>query len=297
MIERLPYQKGKNCEGLFECPYCKKSFKSVIGNIVNGHTKSCGCLRDSSKKQLRNNLVGKRFGRLIVLKRMQNHPINNKVQFLCKCDCGKETIVTSDNLQRGHTLSCGCYKYEQEKECNVKDLSNQKFGKLLVINRVDKSNEKGVFWNCRCDCGKYKIISSVSLLHGTRSCGCIKSKGENLIKEILDKMKILYFSEYSFDNCINPKTNTKLRFDFYLPSYNCCIEYDGIQHFEVSGGWNDNQNLKETQYRDQIKNEYCKNNNIKLIRIPYTDFDILNKSYLIERLDDMMEFNSDIAEG
>ena len=84
--------------------------------------------------------------------------------------------------------------------------------------------------------------------------------------------------EKTFNDCYNPETNVRLRFDFYLPDYNCCIEYDGIQHFE---GWSNSLlNLRDNKYRDNIKEEYCKNNNIRLIRIPYTDFDKISISYL-----------------
>ena len=94
----------------------------------------------------------------------------------------------------------------------------------------------------------------------------------------MSELKIFFIKQKSFNNCRNPKTNKKLFFDFYLPDYNCCIEYDGVQHFEESSLCSDT--LEERQYRDNIKNQYCKDNNIKLIRIPYTDFKILNIEYL-----------------
>ena len=66
-----------------------------------------------------------------------------------------------------------------------------------------------------------------------RSCGrCKTSRGEEKVKEVLDKLKITYKQQYTFKDCINPNTGYLLRFDFYLPDYNCCIEYDGIQHFK-----------------------------------------------------------------
>lgn len=68
----------------------------------------------------------------------------------------------------------------------------------------------------------------------TQSCGCLNSKGEEKITQILLKLNIIFYKEYQFIDCINPKTNTKLRFDFYLPDYNCCIEYDGKQHYVSS---------------------------------------------------------------
>ncbi len=79
-------------------------------------------------------------------------------------------------------------------------------------------------------------------------------------------------------------TGTKLSFDFYLPNYNTCIEYDGKQHFEITGGYYNEHSFEELQNRDNIKNQYCENNNIKLIRVPYWDYDNLNETYLIERI-------------
>ena len=64
-----------------------------------------------------------------------------------------------------------------------------------------------------------------------------------------------------------------LPFDFYLPQYNCCIEYDGKQHYLYGGFGNDLLELMNIKYRDNIKTNYCQQNNIKLIRIPYWDFD------------------------
>lgn len=83
-----------------------------------------------------------------------------------------------------------------------------------------------------------------------------------------------------FLDCCNIKP---LPFDFYLPEYNVCIEYDGIQHFEPTR-FNKkmtieeaNDNFIQQKFRDEIKNNYCKNNNIKLLRIPYTEYDNIEK--------------------
>jgi len=74
-----------------------------------------------------------------------------------------------------------------------------------------------------------------------------------------------------------------LPFDFHLPEYNIYIEYDGEQHFKRYKFEKDDNNLNIRKLRDQIKTDYCKNNNIKLIRIKYTDFkkieSILNKNF------------------
>lgn len=124
------------------------------------------------------------------------------------------------------------------------------------------------------------------MLHGgTLSCGCLKSKGEKKVGLLLQKIDIQFKKEKTFNDCVNPKTGHKLRFDFYLPDYNTCIEYDGTTHYgTTNGGWQTPENFSFIRYSDYIKNQYCENNNIKLIRIPYWDYDNLNETYLIERI-------------
>lgn len=63
-----------------------------------------------------------------------------------------------------------------------------------------------------------------------------------------------------------------LTFDFYLPEHNICIEYDGEQHFKPIKIFGGNLYFKQIKYHDKIKTQYCKTNNIELIRIPYTKF-------------------------
>lgn len=115
--------------------------------------------------------------------------------------------------------------------------------------------------------------------HGCEKCGNNKlSKGEKNIEEILLNNNIEYIREESFDGCINPKTNRKLLFDFYLPKYNLCIEYDGKQHFIDNTFFTKRSgSLKSLQERDRIKNQYCEDNNINLIRISYLNFSNIKK--------------------
>ena len=89
-----------------------------------------------------------------------------------------------------------------------------------------------------------------------------------LIENILDKYNIEYEIEKRFNDC---KFKKPLPFDFYLPKYNTCIEYDGEQHFRTFELWGGNKTLELQQIKDQIKTDYCVANNIKLIRIKYCD--------------------------
>ena len=227
-------------------------------------------------------LTGQRFGRLVALEPTYK---NGKTAWVCKCDCGVEKVIDTSHLRQGDTKSCGCLHKEKARErglANAQNLLGKRFGKLTVIEKTERRYRGSIVWKCRCDCGdityvRTDILNSPS---GTRSCGHCNniSRGEEKIRNILKDNNINFMQEKTFNDCYNPETNVRLRFDFYLPDYNCCIEYDGIQHFE---GWSNSLlNLRDNKYRDNIKEEYCKNNNIRLIRIPYTDFDKISISYL-----------------
>ena len=77
-----------------------------------------------------------------------------------------------------------------------------------------------------------------------------------------------------------------LKFDFAILDDNekllCLIEYQGRQHYEIGSGWSNENHLQRTQKHDQMKRDYCKQNNIKLVEIPYTDFDKIDNNYIQE---------------
>lgn len=153
---------------------------------------------------------------------------------------------------------------------------------LTEIQQINKDiNIIGTYINnyekieCECKiCGFHWEVSPHNLLAGKSCPNCNKSKGEKEIAKILDMYHIQYFSQHSFDEC---KNINKLKFDFYLPLYNLCIEYDGEQHFRpVSFGCSNlekvKQNYENTKNNDKIKNQFCKQNQIDLLRIKYTEF-------------------------
>ena len=103
---------------------------------------------------------------------------------------------------------------------------------------------------------------------------CSLSIGEKTISRLLDENNIEYIPQYRFEDC---KDIRSLPFDFYLIKLNKCIEFDGIQHFESSDFFGGEEKLKYTQLHDQIKDEYCTNNDIPLLRISYYEKDIKTK--------------------
>lgn len=102
---------------------------------------------------------------------------------------------------------------------------------------------------------------------------CNKSKGEKIISWFLDKNNIAYEEQKKLDGCNN---KSPLKFDFYLPSQRICIEFQGIQHYEEVKHMGGNEGLKKRQINDKIKRKHCKENNIKLIEVKYSDNICLN---------------------
>lgn len=117
---------------------------------------------------MRIDLTGEKFGLLTVVKEVLSNTCRRK--WLCKCECGNETVVTTGDLRSGHTKSCGCLRHRE----NAQDLTGLTFGKLRVIKRVGTSNSRKAMWQCKCECGKRTIVRSSDLLSGnTKSCGCL----------------------------------------------------------------------------------------------------------------------------
>jgi hypothetical protein len=119
----------------------------------------------------------------------------------------------------------------------------------------------------------YFYIKVSSHLSGGDCQKCKSSKGENLIISFLDDNNIGYIYQHSFIDCFHIKA---LRFDFYIESLNLCIEYDGQQHFNPVSIFGGLESLNKQIDMDIIKNEYCLSKNIRLLRIPYYDFNKIN---------------------
>ena len=239
-------------------------------------------------------LTNKRFGKLLVLSQAENIQTPNgrsHVAWNCQCDCGNTKIIRGECLRNGSTTSCGCVQAENRRQAGLGrklPLEGKRFGKLLVIKDSGKRETRGgVLWECLCDCGNISFVSTSNLTRekeSTISCGCAKSKGEEKIISLLIEMQIPFITQKRFDSCVFPETNCQLVFDFYLPEQNLLIEYDGEQHFhEIK---NDRYDFQGLQKRDTFKNNWCLENNIELVRIPYYDFDKLtieNMRRIIER--------------
>jgi len=115
------------------------------------------------------NLKGMKFGKLTVLEQAES-AADNSARWLCQCDCGKQTIVRGRSLRNGKVTDCGCEKPR------FYDLAGQRFGKLLVIEKMKPQQDGATRWLCLCDCGNYCVKRSFNLRNGVAvDCGCTTS--------------------------------------------------------------------------------------------------------------------------
>lgn len=257
-----------------DCGNIKSIFRS---NLTSGATNSCGCLNKQSIKDL----TGKVFGKLTVLSPSDKR-VGGGMVWRCQCSCGRIIEASSHNLLQGGTQSCGCKK--------GKDLTGQRFGKLTAQYTLEQRHTSGaLIWHCKCDCGNECNVRSIELLEGaTQSCGCLISKGEFFVQNILIQNNIEFEKQKTFEDLKSDK-NYPYRYDFYLPKYNRLIEFDCEQHYKYNKtGWNTKERYESTFEHDSAKNEYALSHNIPLVRIPYWERDnitlemIMGDQYLIK---------------
>jgi hypothetical protein len=258
---------------------CGKMTEVRTDYLTSGHTTSCGHVKNRYFYKL--DLVGQKFGKLTVVEPVP--PFSQK----CLCDCGNEVIVETSNLTSHNTQSCGCYQKQRANEVNFKSLVGQRFGKLVVTERVTNNRFNHVCYRCKCDCGGGTIVNSTNLKNGnTTSCGCIKSKGEMKINQWLTNRKVNFIPQYSHDN-IFLSSGRRPFFDFAIfdndDNLLCLIEYQGSQHYGFSDyGWDNEDNFKQTVRRDNERRENCKKLGIPMYEIPYLEFE--NIDQILEKI-------------
>lgn len=192
--------------------------------------------------------------------------------------CSKHDVQwlsTPDNILRGHGCKmCGFEKMSVKNKRQHEeylDKLKEKSAPVDIIEEYKGANVK-VLHRCK-KCGYEWKATPGNILYGNMCPKCKTSRGEREISAWLDSHSIEYTVQKKFSNCADKKP---LPFDFYLPSYNALIEYDGEQHYrpvEYFGGIKTYEKLK---YHDMIKDQFCAENNLHLLRISYNE-DIAEK--------------------
>jgi hypothetical protein len=188
------------------------------------------------------------------------------------CPTHGEFFQSAENHLKGSGCNKCAGRFLQDKNEFIKK-SKEIFGDAYDYSQVDY---KGAVTKVGLICKKHGLFTVTPTNHISKQSGCPickESKGERLVSQILDSLKIEYIRQKTFDDCrgnTGKKFCRKLPFDFYLPNFNTIIEYDGRQHFQPVMEFGGQEGFEKIQITDKLKNDYLERNNIKVIRIPYT---------------------------
>ena len=239
--------------------------KTKIANgllLRDGKTKSCGCLKEETQRRIRDDLTGKRFGRLVV-----QHAVKKKkpgiTYWHCLCDCGNEVDVAASALKNGDTRSCGCLAKEKQREIGasskgrpskrLKDLTGRRFGRLTVLSRAENSGSGKARWLCRCDCGKRTVVLGSHLNDGhTQSCGCLglEHATEAKIKHGESKTRLYRIFLAMHNRCERPSVKAYERYGGR--GIRVCDEW---KNYEAFASWAHANGYKEELSIDRIDND------------------------------------------
>lgn len=197
---------------------------------------------------------------------------NTRILHKCNID-GYKWLSTPANILFGY----GCPECSRRRLSDRFSKTHEQYVRELSVTNPNievleeyVNSKTPILHKCKIDGNEWKAAPG-NILFGQGCPKCQSSKGEKRIAQWLQENNITYVQQKTFTECKDKKV---LPFDFYIPDHNLCIEYDGEQHFKpinFSGKgdeWALNQ-LSITQMHDNIKNQYCKDNNIRLLRIPY----------------------------
>ena len=250
---------------LHRCLLCGYEWKIAPGNVLCKH----GCPKCSGN-------IGKTSEEYFEYVKKHNPNIEileeyNVSKRNIKCRCKKHNLIwnadSANILRGGGCLQCGYEKNTLKRTKTNQTFLNELYIKnpnIVALKEYINSHTKITFQCLKCNNIWEAMPQDILKGHGCPKCN--KSFGENKIEQWLQLNNIQYIPQYKFNDCCDINC---LPFDFYLSEMNKCIEFDGIQHFEPNEYFGGQASFEYTQRHDQIKNEYCKTNNIPLLRIPY----------------------------
>ena len=257
--------KGANTKILHECLIDNYEWYATPTNTLSG----CGCPKCSQRfRRTHDDYVREVFEvnpdiEILGIFRGLQTPILHK----CKIH-NIEWIAYPEFILKG----CGCSMCGDDKIKEKLGKTHEQYVQELKMKNPDIevlgtyiNAITPILYKCLKDGYEWYAIPS-NVLFGYGCPRCNESSGERKIRQWMEKHNIDYIYQYKFDNCcdVNP-----LPFDFYLPDYNTVIEYQGGQHYRPVAIFGGQQAFEKQQKHDNIKREYCKNNNINLLEIPH----------------------------
>lgn len=257
---------------IIQCQNCKAIIKLKKAEDIFRKVNPCNCKKIFKDYHDKIHFLSKQFNFTILFEGIATQ----KIKIQCNnCKHIMERSLMSILKTPWHCDNCKNYNegriiYTKEDVQKKLDIQFNNEYILLEYNGITK---KALLKHKICN--KIFSIRQLSDLFNGRNRGCptcyqFKSAGEQTILLYLEKHNIKYIPQKTFA----PLNKSKYRFDFYLPDLNLAIEYQGEQHYRENSCFKDN--LKTIQRRDEIKRNYCKENNIILKEIKYTELKNIN---------------------
>lgn len=265
----------------------KMSFKCKCGDIFitdfdsfkNKNKRQCNkCGRRMKAEKLRrtNELFIEQVYKLVgdeytVLGKYKNSTTRVKLRHN---ECGHIWDILPSNFLQGNNRCPQCMRpnYNRDTEQFKKEIYDLTDGEYTVLGEYVNNGTKIKMKHNTCNY-EYSVLPRNFLNNGNRCPQCRESKGEQTIRKYLEKEMIAFKQEYSFNGLLGVG-GQPLRFDFAVfngdNNLKLLIEYDGEFHYHEI---HEDRSLEIQQLHDLRKNQYCQDNNIPLLRIPYWDFD------------------------
>ena len=237
-------------------------FKISFQNLKKGR----GCSYCYKYKKLTHDEVYKKCSQKGFKLLTEYKKANSKITVLCSS--GHDWETTWAKIQSGRTCPY-CSKKMIHRKDVIKEFECENYKILTEITpNIRFSNARLLV---RCPQGHTYETTYNVWKSGCRCPHHNRSLGEERVSEVLSKMKLEYIAQYTFEEC---RDINRLPFDFYIPQYNLCIEYDGRGHYEPIDWANRGEEwakeqLAWVQKHDEIKSVFCLENDIRLLRIPY----------------------------
>lgn len=270
--------EGVHTKGEIRCKKCGVIFFDSIVLLRNRTINCYYCSDIGERKYTKETLINKLnsiHNNKYDYSKLELCPLREKAHLICSIH-GSFSMSIANHLGGQGCSKCGT---ERTKNILLKD-SSTFFKECNETHKnyydYSKSVYKGAFEKMLIICPKHGEFYQSAKVHSSGSgCSkCLNFRGENTISSILDQQSITYEKQKTFKGCIYKGL---LKFDFYLPDFNMCIEYDGAQHFKPVVYWGGDKSLKIQREKDSIKTNYCKTNGMPLLRIPYTEFNNIEK--------------------
>lgn len=260
--------QGDGTKILFQHVKCGYKWKIKPNDILNGH----GCPQCTNHIQW----TTEDYKKFLKLTYGDEYSLLSKYKTMLDCvkvrhkKCGRVYWTEAATLKSGHGCKLCAAKAQGIKSRLNPDEFNKRVLDLLgldyeVTGYVRREDPVNAYHK---KCGHRWRPKASNLLSGSGCPFCKQSRGERTIANWLKSNSIAHIPQKKFKDC---KDINQLPFDFYIPSYNLIIEYDGRQHFSGSDDYFGGEKAYKIRHKhDLIKNKYCADNNINLLRIPYT---------------------------